>query len=173
MKRSGFTLVEIMVAITVFVIVVVAAGETLFSVRQAWQKQKLVLDSIRNARWAVEFMVNEMRQGSNFSVFASTLQFELPPGGAPNRVWYWRGDGATYGNADILFRGAGASLNNANSVRQELSNFIVTNPSGNGIFASAGATLYTIELTVRPKPAEAASSKNQNYTLRTMSRQRN
>lgn len=174
MSPKAFSLLEIMVAIAIFTLVIVGAGGTFLPIQQAWQRQRQTIDLIQNVRWAMEFMVNEIRGGGNFTVVSGdSVQLELPPGGAPNRVWYWRGDDGTYGSRNTLFRGTGAGLGNANNNRQELANLIVDNPSGNNIFIDAGGNLYTIELTVRPKPTEPESSGNRSYTSRTQARPRN
>lgn len=180
MRKYGFTLVEIMVSIVVFAIVMVAVGETFFSVRQTWQRQKQTLDLVQNIRWAMDFMGNEIRQGGNVVVGSESwgaesvvrLQFELPPGGANNRVRYFRGNGASFGPTSALYRKSGAGLGPP-ADRQELANLIVDNPSGNNIFIDVGGGLYRIELTVRPKPTQPEGPGNRSYTLRNQVRPRN
>lgn len=180
MRKYGFTLVEIMVSIVVFAIVMVAVGETFFSVRQTWQRQKQTLDLVQNIRWAMDFMSNEIRQGGNVVVGSESwggesvnrIQFELPPGGPANRVRYWRGNGLSFGNTTTLYRKTGPGLGPP-SLTQELANFIVDNPSGNNIFIGGGGSLYRFELTVRPKPTQPEGPGNRSYTLRNYVRPRN
>ena len=162
---AGFTLLEVMVAVAVFSLVMTGISGVLLSIQQGWQRQKAGLDLVQNARWSMEFMVNEIRQGGNLVPGAGDrLQFELPSGDGSNRIWYWRGDGGNYGNMSMMFRGRGADLGNANDNRQELANLIVDNPSGNNIFKLIG-DLLTIELTT--------NKEGRNYTLRSQVRPRN
>ncbi|OGX26658.1 MAG: hypothetical protein A3J51_00445 [Omnitrophica WOR_2 bacterium RIFCSPHIGHO2_02_FULL_45_21] len=164
-NRNGFTLIEVMVAITVFSLVIIAAGSVFISISQSWQRQRSAIELLQNIRWTMELMTNEIRQGGNFTVVSGDrVQFEFSPGGPTRRVWYWRGDGGTYGQTQIIYRGAGAGLGAANGNRQELANFIVDNSSGNPIFALAGGRV-TIELT--------ASKESKSYSLRTQVRPRN
>lgn len=164
-KTRGFTLVEVTVAITVFALVMIAAGGSFISIQQSWQRQKSAIERIQNARWAMGFMSNEIRGGGDFTVVsADRAQFDLPTG---EMVWYWRGDAGTYGDSRIIYRGVGAGLGVANGNRQELANFIVDNPSGNAIFRQhpSISNLYIIELTVEKN--------NKQYTLRSQVSPRN
>lgn len=178
-KIKGFTLPEIIVAFTILALVMVTASGLFISVNQAWQRQRQTIDLVQNARWAVEFMVREIRQGRNVSVDLEfwggesvfRLQFELPPGGSDNRVRYFRGNGAGFGPTNVLYRKSGAGLGPP-ADRQELANFIVDNPNGNPIFSLVGGVL-TIELTVRPRPQDPEGRGNRNYTVRTQVRPRN
>ena len=110
-------------------------------------------------------MANEIRNSANLVIVSGeSLQFELPPGGSSNRIWYWRGDDSAYGTRSVVYRGSGVGLGNANNNRQELANLIVNNPSGNNIFNLNG-NLIRIEL--------SAGMDSYNYTLRTQARSRN
>ena len=163
--KKGFSLIEVMVALTVFALVITAAGGTFASIQQAWKRQSATLDLVNNSRWAMEFMVNEIRGAGNFNIVsAERVQFELPPGGPSNRVWYWRGDGGSYGSRSTIFRGRGAGLGNANLNRQELANLIADNPGGSNIF-NLNIGVVTLELTVKKG--------NSSYTLRSQARPRN
>jgi prepilin-type N-terminal cleavage/methylation domain-containing protein len=181
-NRKGFTLIEIMVALVVFAVIIAAAGSIFTSVQQSWQRQREIVDLVQNVRWALEFIVREVRQAGNVEVTSKSiggestnvLRFELPPGGPANRVWYWRGNGGGLGDRDKIYRGRGANIVVANSNRQELANFIVTNPSGNSIFDyDYSGRVVTIELTVRPDPNQPVGIGNQDYTLRSRVRPRN
>ena len=168
---KGFSLVEILISLVVFGLVMAAAGGAFYGIYNEWRRQRNYLECVENARWAMEFMSNEIKGGGSFTVVSSdTAQFDLPTG---ERVWYWRGDGGTYGETRIIYRGVGAGFGAANGNRQELANFIVPNPSGNNTFTDAGGGLYAIELTTRPNPAAPVGEGNRNYALRTRVRPRN
>ncbi len=167
-SRFGFTLIEIMVSLTVIALIFASLGGVLVSIQRSWQKQRDMIDILQDVRQAAGFMTNEIRStNSNANVVGGNMWFELNPGGPANRVWYWRGDDAALGTIDIIYRGIGAAIGNANTNRQEIVNFIVNNPSGNPIFQvhPADNNLYIIELSVQKN--------DQFYTLTTQVRARN
>lgn len=164
MSKRGFTLIEVMVAVTVFALVMTTISGILLLVQQGWQRQKTDLDLLQNARWAMDFMISEIRQGGNITILPpDRLHIELDTDGnniADTRVWYWRGDAGNYGDSSVIFRGTGVNLDTANNNRQELANFV----SNNNIFNLDG-NLLTIELTT--------SKETRTYTLRSQVRPRN
>lgn len=174
--KRGFTLLEVLVAIAVFALIITAAAGTFASIQLTWRKQRNSIDLVQNSRWALERMVNEIRQGGNVTITGAgqRLSFRPYPGPPTPLVWYWRGNGGALGTNTIMYRGTGATIAAANLNRQDLANLIVfPNPSGNNIFIDSGGGLYTIELTVRPRPTAAVGRENRNYTLRTQVRPRN
>lgn len=178
--RKGFTLLEVLVAIAVFALIITAAAGTFASMQAAWRRQRNTIDLVQNARWALERIANELRNGANISTpGGDRVRFELSPGGSATRIWYWRGNTASdttgRGNRNFLYRGPGTNINAAYNNRQQLANFIVGNPppASDPIFANAGG-LITITLTVRPNPALPPTAPgNRDYTLRTRVRVRN
>jgi prepilin-type N-terminal cleavage/methylation domain-containing protein len=172
MSKKGFSLLEIIAATAVFALIVTSAGGLFVSLQRAWQGQKTIIDLVQNARGAMEFMTNEIRSGRSVNVVSGDrLKFQLSINGDGTwpwqEVWYWRGDGGTYGSTSSIFRGicaVGGGLGNANNNRQELANFVVNNPS-NSLFRNSGLGSYIIELTV--------AQNNRSYTLRTQARPRN
>lgn len=176
MRKKGFSLLEVLVAVTVFGLVAAAAGGTFAPMQQAWRKQRNSISLVQNGRWAMEFITNELRQGGAVTISGGgqRLQFRPYPGPPAAFVWCWRGNGGGLGAATIIYRGTGANIAAANGNRQELANFIVfPNPSGNDIFTDAGGGLYALELTVRPNPAQPLGRENRNYVLITQARPRN
>ncbi len=184
--RRGFTLLEVLVAIAVFGLIAAGTAGAFASMQQAWRKQRNTMDLAQNSRWAMEFTVNELRHATAAAAPA-WARAQIQAGG--RRIQFGRdadGDNDVDGSdiqiqierpagPNTIFRrrqrtgGAGAW-----GAWQELANFIVfPNPSGNNIFIDSGGGLYTIELTVRPQPAQAAGRENRNYTLRTRVRVRN
>ncbi|OQX54088.1 MAG: hypothetical protein B5M48_01650 [Candidatus Omnitrophica bacterium 4484_213] len=176
-EKKSFTLIEISVSLVVFGLVMAAAAGALCGIYNDWRRQRNYVECIENARWAMEFMGNEVRQGGNVVVGSELwgaesvdrLQFEVPPGGAPNRVRYFRGNNGAFGPTRTLYRKSGAGLGPP-ADRQELANFIVDNPNFNW---DAAVGVLTIELTVRPRPSDPEGRDNRNYTLRTQVRPRN
>lgn len=168
MMKKGFTLLETIIALAIFSLAAIGVGGAIVSIQQSWQKQKVVVGLINSARWGMEFMTNEIRRSSGSSAVLSQItspvdgvKFELPPGGASVEVRYWRGDGATYGDSAIIYRGTGSGLGNANSSRKELINLI---DCTNTIFSVNSGTV-TIDFTVKKD--------NRSFRLRSAVRGRN
>lgn len=65
--RSGFTLVEMMVAIAVFSIVMVTAMSALLNVVDANQKAQAIKTAINNVNFALESISKDLRVGSKYS----------------------------------------------------------------------------------------------------------
>lgn len=179
-KKKGFTLIEVIVAIGVFALVMISLTNVFFPIQRAWRTQKEGLDLVRNARWALEFMERELREAEAATINTNPgslpagqlIRFRLadPPA---QPWWYWRGDSASdtigFGDRSFLYRGQGNNLADAYDTRQQIANFLV---AINPIFSN-GSGLVTIELTVRPDPAEPAGHNNPNYSLRKQIRPRN
>ena len=151
----------------IFALAAIGVGGAIVSLQQSWQKQKASVGLINSARWGMEFMANEIRRAPAGSVSQITspvdgVKLELPPGGPSYEVRYWRGyTGGTYGEADIIYRGQGSGMGNANSARKELVNQI---DCLNTIFSVSGG-LVTIDFTVKKG--------NSSFRLKTAARPRN
>lgn len=198
--RRGFTLLEVLVAITVLGFIVAITGQIFVSLNQSWRRQRATINLVQNSRWAMERMANEIRQGSNIDTsppgpIASGrgIRFRPFPGPPTPYVWYWRGNGGVTGNSDVLYRGTGANFGGpggANASRQELANFVVDNPlapndlvdNTTGVAPNDfiqdpvfifNAGLLTIELTYRPVPAQPAGRENRDFTVWAQVRPRN
>lgn len=65
-KKTGFTLVELMVAIAVFSIVMVVATGALLNVIDANQKAQTIKTAINNINFALEGISKDMRMGTNY-----------------------------------------------------------------------------------------------------------
>lgn len=201
--KSGFTLLEVMVAIAVFALVVASTGGVFVSVQRSWRKQRAALNLIQNSRWAMEFMSNQVRHttvtgspgwaraqitggGDRLSIGLDTNADET----ADTRVWFWRGntvsDATGLGDRTYIYRGVGANIGAAYGTRQQLANFIVDNqdlvdnttglPPADGLVDPVfilNNGLITIELTLRPNPTVAVGTENRNYALITQTRPRN
>jgi type II secretion system protein I len=183
---EGFTLLEVLVAIAVFGLIVAGATAAFVAIQGAWRKQRNTIDLVQNARWVMERMTNELRL-STVTAAPAWAQVQIQAGG--RRIQFGRDiDGDNDVDAlDIQVQferplGVNTILRGRQRAGgagpwgawEELANFIVfPNPSGNNIFVNAGGGLYTIELTVRPRPTVAVGPENRNYVLRTQVRVRN
>jgi prepilin-type N-terminal cleavage/methylation domain-containing protein len=84
-KIKGFTLVEMLVAIAVFMIVVTVAVGALYSIMDANKKAQSIKNVINNVSFAIESISKDMRVGKNY-VCHSRENFSVIPdcsGGAP------------------------------------------------------------------------------------------
>ena len=82
-KNSGFTLVELMVAIAVFSIVMVMAMGALLNVIDANNKAQSIKTAIDNISFALEGISKDMRMGTEYSCF-NGISFvgDCPTGGS-------------------------------------------------------------------------------------------
>jgi prepilin-type N-terminal cleavage/methylation domain-containing protein len=86
-KQKGFTLVELMVALTLFVVVVMAAVSSLFSVNNASRKVQAMRSVLDNLNFAMESMSRTIRTG-NLVVCGGTKNGAYPnAGGTYNCVF--------------------------------------------------------------------------------------
>lgn len=176
----GFTLVEIVVALTVFAILIVGAGGLFTSVRNGWRIQKTNLELVQNERWAMEFMTNEIRY-STINANPGWMQVQDFGGGSRLRF----GIATTGGGMQVYYERQGSVLQRCSRMGsgncagfQELANFIVDNPDlvdnddgsplpdgqPDPIFIEDGG-IVTVTLTVEKD--------NKRYTLRSRVRPRN
>jgi prepilin-type N-terminal cleavage/methylation domain-containing protein len=65
--QSGFTLIELMVSLSVFIIIVLAAISSLYSVNNAAKKVESMRNVLDNLNFAVESMSRTIRTGTNLS----------------------------------------------------------------------------------------------------------
>ncbi|MDD2702684.1 MAG: prepilin-type N-terminal cleavage/methylation domain-containing protein [Candidatus Omnitrophica bacterium] len=161
-EREGFSLVEILVSLTIFSVMILVAGGVLHKVLIDWSRQRDYFDCVQNARASMSFMVNEVRNAKKNSVSVensgASIRF-LWAGQTSNsdRVWYWIGnqddDGTSRGDKTILYRGTGTNLNSAYDERTELANFVANAEIGTDVFDRSGDEV-TITLMLMPHPEQ-------------------
>jgi type II secretory pathway pseudopilin PulG len=177
---KAFSLVEILVSLTVFAIFMIIVQSALYGVYKDWQRQRDNLQCIKDAQRAMEFMANEIRKARNtetallpgLSTPGFAIKIGIPSG---DDICYWRGDDDQYGNQTFLYRATKPNINNLDQVKdikQQFASFIVDNPSTSPIFEINNG-LVNITLTVRPDPARPEGTGNLNYSLTTSVRPRN
>ena len=64
--RSGFTLVEMMVSIAIFMVVAVVAVTALLKIVDANRKSETLQDAVNNINYAMDAITREIRVGSNY-----------------------------------------------------------------------------------------------------------
>lgn len=180
-NESGFTLLEVLVALAVLGMVMAGASGIFSSVQQAWRKQRNTLDLVQNARWAMEFMANEARSTTETGL-PGWARIQIQMAGQRLQLGI-DSDGNTVPDKQVQYQRIAATNTIQRRWRnfpgpwqawEELANFVVfPNPSGNPIFSNPAAGLYAIELTVRPQPTQPVGRENRDYTLRTQARPRN
>ncbi|MBU4305105.1 MAG: prepilin-type N-terminal cleavage/methylation domain-containing protein [Candidatus Omnitrophica bacterium] len=157
----GFTLLEVMISITVFSIVFTSAAGMFSSVQYAWQKQKNSADSLRETQWAMELMINEIRRAEAGSVIVSVggdrIRFQIDPNGdgnPPFRQIEYRRQGTVL-NRRWRNAGGGGWTN----PYQETANYLAALPpfsSGSGLVTitldvTKGSVNYVLTSRVRPR----------------------
>lgn len=188
LSLTGFTLVEILVVLGVFITLILMIGGVFVAYQGVWQSQKTNLKLVQTVREAMELMCNELRQAGNIDdqpggIAAGRGVCFGPPA---SKQCYWRGDAANdstaNGDSRYLYHGQGNNINQAYAVRQQIAGYIVDNPidlltnNPYPVFEES-AGMLTIWLTVRPNPEQSEGqpygSGNRNYSLNTQVRPRN
>ncbi len=72
--QSGFTLIELMVATTIFIIVMVVAVGSILSIVDANRKSQALNSVINNLNFAVESMTRDIRTGKDYSVSTTVVR---------------------------------------------------------------------------------------------------
>lgn len=90
----GFTLIELMMAMTLFGVVTVIATAALLSLTDASRKAQAIQSVMSNLNTALDGMVRSVRMGSHYVVNADRTRFEFTPYGAnpadPNQKWVYQ-----------------------------------------------------------------------------------
>lgn len=181
--RKGFTLLEVLVAIAVFALIITAAAGTFASMQTAWRKQRNTIDLVQNARWALEFMTNEIRGAGvttiNINGPGTQLTFQIDPnadGNPPFRTIRYRRIGNTLRRRQLSPPVTPEQELLANFIVVDAINNLTGLPPPDGIadqIFNNAAGLLTLRLTVRPRPGMPVGPGNRDYTLRTRVRVRN
>ena len=67
-KQFGFTLIEVMVAVSIFTIVVTVGIGSLMTVNKGYRQSQLQRTAIDNIAFAMESMAREIRIGTNYTI---------------------------------------------------------------------------------------------------------
>ena len=81
-SKSGFTLLELLVALTILVFAFAIIWETFTSTVKAWQRGGQLLDEIRHGDFVMEQLVSALRSASFFRTSPSRYGFRLETGNA-------------------------------------------------------------------------------------------
>jgi len=195
-KKNGLSLIEVLVALAVFSAVMAAATGVFVSVHQAWRKQKNTVEIIQRARWAMEFMTNEIRHAQTDDSGGGK---DHPKDSDKGRALVFGFDTNFNGNVDtqiqyaldtdsqtiqrctrgVIAHGGGKKGGGGWLNCEDLITHVVTsdpggkNPSGNPIFDATNDGFVVIELTFRPDLSLPEGTGNRNFTLRSAVRTRN
>ena len=163
--NRGFTLLEMMVAIAVFSLVVLAAVGILINVFAAQSKAIALKDVLDNTRFALELMTREMRTGSDIKYTTvpppgcpgNGLEFtSYNQGSAQERFYYWAdtdGDGSPDAIMRVAMPSAGSVDCSAVKPEQFTSGEVVVSQwvlrlEGNATGPQDGQSRVTIGFTV-------------------------
>jgi type II secretory pathway pseudopilin PulG len=175
MRIKSFTLVEMAIVIMIIGLLAVAITSILVGSQRAWTKQTKEVTLLRDLRWALEYIANDIRMANanatidpDYSPSGNGVGNGISFTGPYGPVWYWRSPEALGDN--IIYRAQGSTANNS-----VLLKFIaMANPSGVPIFDyDSSNSLVTICMTARSRPSANAAINTGNFTLRTKVRVRN
>ena len=87
-RKSGFTLVESIVTVFIFAMILSGVYATLAVGDDSWQTNKTKIELQQEARKAMEYMINDLRQAGDASItnvpanntWYSTITFKIPSG---------------------------------------------------------------------------------------------
>ncbi len=85
---SGFTLIELMVAVSIFVMVALIVTGALYTIVQAWLESQTVKLLTDNLNFSMDSMVIKMREGSDYHTYSTvsgnvtSIKFKLKRPGA-------------------------------------------------------------------------------------------
>lgn len=104
-KQRGFTLIEIMVAISIFAIVATVAVGAILSANAANQKAQAIKLAVDNLNYAMDSMLLHLKQGTNYTVTNGNqqLDFDSPKNAlGPNQKHYtYKLDGTRISNGTV------------------------------------------------------------------------
>lgn len=109
-KRGGFTLIEMLVSISIFVLVAFTITSTLIAVSEANRKAQELKQIMDNLNFSVQGMVLRMREGSDYTCANTNAIPDNPEDGGKE----CGGDGK--GNAIVFYDPTPADSNNPNGV---------------------------------------------------------
>jgi len=174
--KKGISLIEILVALVILGILVPAIGGVFVNVYRDWGRQRDFIQTLENARWALEFMSSEIRD-SKSSTVTDNAEGTMPehslltfndPNPSSRDIYYWKG-----ATDNILYRGEGSTFATANTNRKELASGIVSATFTVELDEGGDDSLVAIELIFRPYPSQPEGPGNRNYNLVTRVRPRN
>ena len=138
--ESGYSLIELMVAVGVFAIVVAATSGTFITSLRGQQKARTVQNTADNIRYAMEVMGKEMRMGKGFSTsnagcpasttcrvqFYSNMPHRQPPYLGPNAQQEFFLSGNQIYFDDEVGAGPSAEAITSSNIRVNTLNFNLT-----------------------------------------------
>lgn len=194
MNKKAFTLIETLVGVAVMSLVAIAASSVAITAIGSFAKQNMRLLLIEEARWAIDFMSDELRhaEGSTMDDRSSgnslVFQVDTDYDGTMADEWWYRYRRSSQGFffatvwTNQIYRQPGFSSWGVwwGPTSDQVIYTIIDNPDLDGvggtedIFDESGGYV-TIELTVRPDPTPTVLSGklNRPITFRTSVRARN
>lgn len=71
-NKKSFTLVEIVVVIAIFGAMFAAGGMSMTTLMRSWKKQKDAVAVVRDIRWAIDTIAEDVREGENLTTDGSS-----------------------------------------------------------------------------------------------------
>lgn len=111
-NRKGFSLIEMMVALGILSLIIIGLVTFFSGGTRAWVTGQYQLEAQRNARFAMDIMVKEIREASDIiasSTSSKEINFNTP--WITNLKYSWSGN-----EGDPILRGTNALINNVQSL---------------------------------------------------------
>ncbi len=107
-RKSGLSMVELMVAVIIFTIMAIGIYTILFVGQEFWLSSKTRVELQQEARRAMEKMINELRQAGDLSIsdvpadgtWRNTITFKTPSGVAAGALT-WNADSIQYSRGGV------------------------------------------------------------------------
>ncbi len=162
-KKSGFTIIELVISIGIFSVIVVAAISITISVMNGQLKAADIQAIQDNIRFSLELITKEMRTGSGYNLtgICGALGTEITFTTSAGQTMVYYLDPAT--NSIMRIKGSSTCSNarqfTADEVVVEKLNFLLR---GNGIGPNDGQPVVTIIMQVRSKNAKFQNQSSMN-----------
>ncbi|WP_058485236.1 type II secretion system protein [Defluviitalea phaphyphila] len=74
-KQKGYTLVEVLIALTLFSILSISVGSLMYSTTKNATKVQSDIEALKNSRITLDFMIEEIRRSKGIIIFSRTDAF--------------------------------------------------------------------------------------------------
>ncbi len=102
--QKGFTLVEMMVAVSLFAVVMLVSVGSLLALIDASRRAQNIQSVMNNLNIALDGMVRALRMGNNYVVSNNNHELSFTPFGKPTETWRYKFEETTTGSEEPIGR---------------------------------------------------------------------
>ncbi|MBI2673940.1 MAG: type II secretion system protein [Candidatus Zambryskibacteria bacterium] len=168
--KKGFTLIELMVAVSIFIIVMTISMGSIIGVFDANRKSKSLKTVLNNLNLTVESMAKEMRFGKNYHCGSGTITVPQNCPGGDNLMGFLSSD-----NLQIIYRLTGTtiekSVNGGTYVAVTAPEIVIDNLTFYTLGAGTSNTLQP-KVIIKIQSHAGAKTGRSDFTLQTLVSQR-